>query len=86
MAKFLHMKSEVKIRFNTDFLNPKRWRVIIGDNQEFVDEVDIRCKSYSTEDIVKNEENISVKKYHISCVPKSITFSRTKTKTKITLK
>jgi hypothetical protein len=64
---------DVKIRFNTNYPNrsDKKWRAIINGVEQLVDEVEIRCESHSSEDIIEVDGK-SVTKYHIACTPKFI--------------
>jgi hypothetical protein len=82
------MKIEVKIRFNTNFpkKHDKKWRVIIQETQHYVDEVELLCKSYSSEDVVIGDDGKEVVKYHISCKPKNVSFITRKGVLKAVLK
>lgn len=67
---------EVKIRFNTNYpkTSNKKWRVIVDGQQHLVDEIEILCSSYTSQDIVKGDDGQDVEKFHISCKPKNIEF------------
>jgi hypothetical protein len=68
------------IRYNTNYpaRSDKKWRVLIGEVQHLVDEVEIICKSYTSEDTVIGDDGNKVTKYHIACKPKQITFTNKK--------
>ena len=68
------------IRWNTNYpaRSDKKWRVLIGDVQHLVDEVEILCKTYTSENTVVGDDGKDVVKYHIACKPKEITFSNKK--------
>ena len=82
------MKLSVKIRFNTNFpdKHDKKWRVLVDENQHFVDDVVIQCPSFTSEDVVKSDEGEDVLKYHISCNPKNVSFVTRKGKLKAVIK
>lgn len=82
------MKIPVRIRWNTNFpeKSDKKWRVLVGDVQHLVDEVETRCKMFSTEDVVKGDDGNEVTKYHISCNAKTIEFQTKKNVTKALIK
>lgn len=75
---------EIKIRYNTNYpeRSDKKWRVIVclegSEIQHLVDEVEINCKSFTSEDVVKGDDGNLVTKYHISCKPKELIFSNKK--------
>lgn len=82
-------KFEVKIRFNTLFPQNKelpKWRVLVENVEYQVDEVEINCKSHTTQDMVKGDNGELVEKYHITAKPKSINLVTTKGITKVILK
>ena len=77
-------KIDVKIRFNTEYCKDntrKKWRVIVDGVQNLVDDVEIMCKSYTTEDIVNLEGN-DIKKWHITALAKSFSITNKKGNTK----
>jgi hypothetical protein len=80
---------EVKIRYNSkhilDELAPK-WRVIFGDVEYQVDEVEIHGKCFTSEDIVKGDDGNQVRKYHLSTKAKTISFVNNKNIQKAILK
>jgi len=77
---------DVKIRFNTDYSadkSPHKWRIIIDDVQHLVDEIEMNCKSFTSEDLV-NVQGKDVVKWHISCKAKNVSF-KTKKNQKIAI-
>ena len=82
------MKLSVKFMYNTNYPNKhdKKWRVLVDENQHFVDDVVIDCKSHTTEDIVKSDTGEDVLKFHISCSPKNVSFVTRKGKLKAVIK
>ena len=81
---------DVKIRFNNAFPkdSDKKWRVLVDGTETLVDAVEIRCKSWTTDDEVdvskKGEQPNIQTKHHVTCKAKNVTFSRIKnTKTAI---
>ena len=59
----------LKIRFNTDYIKGigKKWRIIFEDfSEKQVDEINILCGSYTTEDVVKKTDGSTEIKYHIT--------------------
>jgi hypothetical protein len=68
------------IRYNTNYpaRSDKKWRVLIGDVQHLVDEVEILCKSYTSEDTVIGDDGNKITECHIACKPKQITFTNKK--------
>jgi hypothetical protein len=83
MKKFI-----VRVRYNTNFpeKSDKKWRLLVGDAQHLVDEIEIRCKAFSSTDIVKGDDGNDVTKYHISCKAKNVEFQTKKGVTKAILK
>lgn len=73
---------DVKIRFNTDFSadkSPHKWRIIIDDVQHLVDEIEMNCKSFTTGDLVQNQNGTGmILKWHISCKAKNVSFKTKK--------
>ena len=71
---------EALVRYNTNFpaKSDKKWRVLIGEVQHLVDEVEILCKSYTSEDTVIGDDGNKIIEYHIACKPKQITFTNKK--------
>lgn len=82
------MKLSVKITNNTNYPqnHDKKWRILVDENQHFVDEVVINCKSFTTEDIVKSDTGEEVLNFHISCNPKNVSFVTRKGKLKAVIK
>jgi len=77
---------DVKIRFNTDYSadkSPHKWRIIIDEVQHLVDEIEMNCKSFTSEDLV-NVQGKDVIKWHISCKAKNVSF-KTKKNQKIAI-
>ena len=70
------MDYKVKIRYNTNYpkTSSQKWRVIINDTQYLVDEIEMDCKSYTSQDIVKGDDGQDVEKFHLSCEANSIEF------------
>jgi len=82
-------KFEVKIRFNNLFLKDRKlpkWRVIVENVEYQVDDVEIHCKSYTTQDIVKGDDGELIEKWHITTKAKNINLVTTKGVTKAILK
>lgn len=82
-------KFEVKIRFNNLFLKDRKlpkWRVIVGNVEYQVDDVEIHSKSYTTQDMVKGDDGVLIEKWHLSTKAKSINLITTKGVTKAILK
>ncbi len=80
-------KLSVKIRCNTNFpeKSDKKWRLLVGETEHLVDDVEAKCKTFTTTDVVTvNGE--SVTKYHMSCKAKTLEFQTKKGKTKAILK
>lgn len=53
---------DIKIRFNTSFpeKSDKKWRIIVDGIEHLVDEIEIKCKSFtSTDYITCNSKNVS---------------------------
>ena len=73
-------KIDIKIRYNTAFptKSDKKWRVIVGGVQNLVDDVEIHSKSFSTQDIVLDEDGKQIEKYHISTLAKTFSIKNTK--------
>lgn len=81
-------KFEVKIRFNTAYPNDRtvpKWRVIVESVEYQVDDVEIHCKSYTTNDFVKVDGEL-IEKWHITTKAKNINLVTTKGITKAILK
>jgi len=57
---------DVKIRFNTNFpeKSDKKWRLIVLGIEKLVDEIILKCQSYTSTDTLEN----GVIKYHISAL------------------
>jgi hypothetical protein len=82
-------KFEVKIRFNTLYSNDRtlhKWRVIVENVEYQVDDVEIHCKSYTTNDFVKGDNGELIEKWHITTKAKNINLVTTKGVTKAILK
>ena len=80
---------EVKIRYNTKHISNElepKWRVIIGDVEYQLDDVEIHCKSFTSEDLVKGDDGKIIKKYHLSAKAKNINFITNKNIKKVILK
>ena len=76
---------KVKIRFNTNYPknSDKKWRVLLPngneqDVQHLTNEVEIECKSYTSQDIVKGDDGKDVEKFHISVDANEIIFGENK--------
>jgi hypothetical protein len=73
---------DVKIRFNTDYSadkSPYKWRIIIDDVQHLVDEVEMKLPTYTTGDLVQNQNGTGmIMKWHISCKAKNVSFKTKK--------
>jgi hypothetical protein len=55
------LKMDVKIRFNTSASDLK-WRIIVDDTEHLVDEIEIKCKSFTTGDLLScKAKNVSFK-------------------------
>jgi hypothetical protein len=54
---------DIKIRFNTSFpeKSDKKWRIIVDGIEHLVDEIEIKCKSFTSSD-------------HIGCNSKNVSF------------
>jgi hypothetical protein len=83
MKKFI-----VRVRYNTNYpaTSDKKWRLLVGDVQHLVDEIELRCKAFTTTDIVKGDDGQDVTKYHISCKSKNVEFQTKKGITKAIIK
>jgi hypothetical protein len=82
-------KFEVKIRFNNLFLKDRKlpkWRVIVENVEYQVDDVEIHCKSYTTQDMVKGDDGELIEKWHMTTKAKNINLVTTKGVTKAILK
>lgn len=57
---------EVKIRFNTNYpeRSDKKWRLLVFGTEKLVDEIILKCQSYTSTDTLEN----GVIKYHISAL------------------
>lgn len=66
---------DVKIRFNTKYPTDSdhKWRIIVDDIQHLVDEIEIKCKSFTSSDMIKVDGQ-DVMKWHISCKAKNVSF------------
>lgn len=77
----------VRVRYNTNYpeSSDKKWRVLVGDTEHQVDEVETHCKTYTTTDdiVVQGRE---VTKYHVSCKARTVEFQTKRGKTKAILK
>lgn len=69
-------KMDIKIRFNTNYpaKSSYRWRLIVDNVEHLVDEIEINCKSYTTEDEVQT--------CNISCKAKKLSFANKKNQKK----
>jgi hypothetical protein len=79
-------KMDIKIRFNTLYPNESiyRWRLIVDGVEHLVHDIEINCKTYTTEDEEKvpNPFNLPTKECHISCKAKKLSFSNKKNQKK----
>ena len=66
---------DVKIRFNTKYPTASefKWRIIVDGIEHLVDEIEIKCKSFTSGDMVKVDGE-DVMKWHISCKAKNVSF------------
>ena len=80
-------KLPVKIRYNTNYpeRSDKKWRLLVEDTEHLVDEIEARCKTFTTTDEVVVDGK-PVTKYHMSCKAKAIEFQTKKGKTKAILR
>ena len=67
----------MEVLINFPERSDNKWLVLIGEVQHLVDEVEILCKSYTSQNTIEDNGN-KVVKYHIACNPKEITFSNKK--------
>lgn len=69
---------DVKIRYNTKAVDDKKcWRVIIDSKEYLADEVLIRVPTATSKDFVFDEDKEEwLKKHHISCRAKKITWKK----------
>ena len=70
---------DIKIRYNTDFpaKSVHKWRLLVDGVQHLVDDIEINCKCYTTDDIIVIDGK-EVNKFHISCKAKKVSFSTKK--------
>ena len=73
---------DVKIRYNNDTASSFRWRVIVDGIEHLVDSIELNCKSHTSEDELAG----GIIKYHVSCTPKSVSFSNKKGIKRVILK
>ena len=66
---------DVKIRFNTNYpaKSEYKWRIIVDGIEHLVDEIEIKCKSYTTGDVMQIDGQ-DVMKWHITCKAKNVSF------------
>jgi hypothetical protein len=72
---------DVKIRFNTKYpaASDQKWRIIVDGIEHLVDDIEIKCKSFTSGDLV-NVDGQDVMKWHISCKAKNVSFKTKKNK------
>lgn len=61
----------IQVRYNTNYgklPDQKRWRVLHNGVQLFTDSVTICTKSWTTKDIIEDENKL-VEKWHVTCNP-----------------
>ena len=70
---------DVKIRFNTKYpaSSDQKWRIIVDGIEHLVDEIEIKCKSFTSADLI-NVDGKDVMKWHISCKAKNVSFKTKK--------
>jgi hypothetical protein len=70
---------DVKIRFNTKYptASEHKWRIIVDGIEHLMDEIEIKCKSFTSGDLV-NVDGQDVMKWHISCKAKNVSFKTKK--------
>jgi len=80
-------KLSVKIRYNTNFpeRSDKKWRLLVGETEHLVDDIEAKCKTYTTTDQVVVDGK-AVTKYHMSCKAKTLEFQTKKGQTKAIIK
>jgi len=80
-------KIKVRMRYNTKYpeSSDKKWRLIVGETEHLVDEVETKCKMFTTTDDVVVDGN-SVTKHHFSCKARTVEFQTKRGKTKAILK
>jgi hypothetical protein len=66
---------DIKIRFNTNYpqKSDKKWRIIVDGTEHHVDEIEIKCKSFTTTDEIEVDGQIVIR-YHITCNSKNVSF------------
>ena len=74
---------DIKIRFNTTFpeKSDKKWRIIVDSIEHLVDDIEIKCKSYTTSDDIEID-GVVVIKHHITCNSKNVSFTTKKNQLK----
>lgn len=80
-------KLSVKISCNSNFpeKSDKKWTLLVEETEHLVDEIEAKCKTYTTSDQIV-VEGITITKQHISCKAKTIEFQTKKGQTKAILK
>jgi hypothetical protein len=66
---------DIKIRFNNTFpeKSDKKWRIIVDGIEHLVDEIEIKCKSFTSSDEIEIAGQF-VLKHHITCNSKNVSF------------
>lgn len=59
----------ILIRFNTDYPNGKKWRLLIDGEQKLVDEIEIKCSCHTSSD--EMPEGL---KHHICCIDSKVEY------------
>lgn len=62
----------ILIRFNTDYPNGKKWRLLMDGEQKLVDEVQIKCQCHTSSDKMPD----GVIKHHICCVARRVEYEQ----------
>jgi len=67
---------KVQIRHNENYpkTSDKKWRIIISDVQHLVDEIQVDRPSYTSQDVVKDDNGNDVIEYHISTKAYNVLF------------